>query len=122
MASILGLSGNGQIVLSGLAAYTESSRYRDHSNRQGRSHVMDSEFLKQRIDATKALIVAYEDATTALVSGGVQSYTLDTGQSRQTVTRFDLVMLNNTLDSLYNRLVTLQARLDGGSVNVRPAW
>lgn len=83
---------------------------------------MDSEFLQQRIDATKALIVAYEDAVTALVSGGVQTYTLDTGQSRQTVTRLELATLNRNIDSLYNRLATLQARLNGGSVTVRPAW
>lgn len=83
---------------------------------------MDSEFLQQRIDATKALIAAYEDAATALVSGGVQSYTIDTGQTRQTVTQVDLAALNRNIDSLYNRLATLQARLKGGSVNVRPAW
>lgn len=83
---------------------------------------MDSEFLQQRIDATKALIVAYEDAVTALVDGGVQTYTLDTGQSRQTVTRLELATLNRNIDSLYNRLATLQARLNGGSVTVRPAW
>ncbi len=83
---------------------------------------MDSEFLKQRIDATKALIVAYEDAATALTTGGVQTYTLDTGQSRQTVTRLELATLNRNIDSLYNRLATLQARLNGGSVTVRPAW
>lgn len=83
---------------------------------------MDREFLEQRIDATKALIVAYEDAATALASGGVQSYTLDTGQSRQTVTRLEIATLHRSIDSLYNRLATLQARLNGGSVNVRPAW
>ena len=71
---------------------------------------MDAEFLQGRIDATKAQIIAYEDAITALTSGGVQSYTLDTGQSRQTVTRLELSTLNNALDGLYNRLVTLQAR------------
>lgn len=83
---------------------------------------MDSEFLQQRIDATKALIAVYEDAATALVSGGVQSYTIDTGQTRQSVTQVDLAALNRNIDSLYNRLATLQARLKGGSVNVRPAW
>lgn len=83
---------------------------------------MDSEFLQQRIEATKALIVAYEDAVTALTTGGVQSYTLDTGQSRQTVTRLEIATLQRNIDSLYNRLVTLQARLNGGAVSVRPAW
>lgn len=83
---------------------------------------MDSEFLQQRIDATKAQIIAYEDAVTALSLGGVQVYSLDTGQSKQTVTRLNLGTLTQTLDSLYNRLATLQARLNGGSVLVRPAW
>lgn len=83
---------------------------------------MDAEFLQARIDATKTQIVAYEDAITALTSGGVQSYTLDTGQSRQTVTRLELSGLNDALDGLYNRLVTLQARQNGGSVIVGPAW
>jgi Mg2+ and Co2+ transporter CorA len=84
---------------------------------------MDRDFLQERIDATKAQIIAYEDAATALASGGVQSYTLDTGQSRQTVTRLDLRALQDKIDSLYNRLATLEARLNGsGTVTARPAW
>lgn len=80
---------------------------------------MDSEFLNDRITATKNMITAYEDAVLALgVAGGVQSYTLDTNQSRQTVTRADIPRLNEMLDSLYNRLCVLQARLSGGNVTV----
>lgn len=83
---------------------------------------MDSEFIQARIDATKLAIVAYEDAVLALgVAGGVQSYTLDTGQSRQTVTRADLDKLNDIINSLYNRCATLGARLNGGSILARPA-
>lgn len=83
---------------------------------------MDREFLQARIEKTKEQIVAYEDAVTALASGRVQSYSLDTGQTRQTVTRINIQSLNAALDGLYNRLVTLQARLNGGGVNVRPDW
>lgn len=84
---------------------------------------MDRAFTKERITATKALIVAYEDAVTALgTQGGVVSYTLDTGQSRQTVTRADISSLNRMLDGLYNRLATLEARLNGASITARPAW
>lgn len=83
---------------------------------------MDLTFIQGRIDATKLQIVAYEDAALAL-AGGVQSYTLDTGQSRQTVTKLDLSAIQNTIDSLYNRCATLEARLNGsGTVTVRPAW
>ena len=83
---------------------------------------MDNTYLRGRITATKALIEAYEGATTAL-AGGVQSYTLDTGQSRQTVTKLDLKDLNNMLDNLYNRLSTMEARLNGsGTVIARPGF
>jgi hypothetical protein len=83
---------------------------------------MGREFLKERITATKLQIVAYEGAVDALASG-VQSYSLNTGQSQQSVTRSNLGEINRTLDSLYNRLVTLEARLTGNGVTrIRPAW
>ena len=84
---------------------------------------MDTAFLQERIEATKAAIRAYEDAQLALATGGVQSYMLDTGQSRQTVTKLDLDHLRKTLQSLYNQLATMQARLTGGNVvTQRPCW
>ena len=84
---------------------------------------MDTTFLQERITATKALIVVYEEAITALVTNGVQRYTLDTGQSRQDVTKIDVPKLNAQLDGLYNRLATQEARLDGSGVTiVRPRW
>lgn len=83
---------------------------------------MGRDFLIERIDVTKELIVAYEDALTALGSG-VQSYSLNTGQSQQTVTRASVADINRTLEGLYNRLATMQARLTGSGVNrVIPAW
>lgn len=84
---------------------------------------MDRAFALERMTATKAIIVAYENAITSLATaGGVQSYTLDTGQDRQTVTRADIPTLNKMLDSLYNRLATLEARVYGGTTQGRPAW
>lgn len=83
---------------------------------------MSREFLKARIERTKLQIVAYEDALDALASG-VTSYSLNTGQSQQSVTRASIPDINKTLDTLYNRLVTLEARLTGNGVTrVRPAW
>ena len=82
---------------------------------------MDRSFIQGRIDATKLQIVAYEDAALAL-AGGVQSYTLDTGQSRQQVTKLDLDAIQKTIESLYNRCATLAARLNGGTLTVIPAW
>lgn len=83
---------------------------------------MDRTFVNERIIATKAEIVAFETAVTALTTGGIQQYSLDTGQSRQTVTKLDVVRLSAHLDSLYNRLATLQARLYGGAITARPDY
>lgn len=85
---------------------------------------MDPVFLKERIEQTKMLITAYEDAALAVgVNGGVQSYSLDTSQSKQTVTRADIPSLHRIIDSLYNRLAILEMRLYGGSVTIaRPSF
>lgn len=84
---------------------------------------MNATDLAARITATKALIDAFEAATLALAIGGIQSYTLDTGQTRQTVTKLDLKSIQDTLDMLYNRCAMLEARLNGGNVTIaRGAW
>lgn len=84
---------------------------------------MDVTYWVARIDATKVLIEAYENAALDLVAGNIESYTLDTGQSRQTVTRVNIASLQRVIDSLYNRLVTLEQRAYGGATAMgRPAW
>lgn len=82
---------------------------------------MDCQFLQDRIAATKALILVYEEAFSALAHGGISSYIIDTGQTKQTVTKANIATFSNTLDSLYNRLATMEARAGcGGSTYVRP--
>lgn len=84
---------------------------------------MDPAFLQQRIDAAKAQIAAYETAITAITVDNAASYTIDTGQTRQTVTKLDLVAMNNAIDSLMNRIATWEARLNGDGVSiVRPLF
>ena len=83
---------------------------------------MDTAFIQARITATKAQIEAYEAASLALAGGGVQSYKLDTGQTIQQVTKLDLEWIMPTIDTLYNRCATLEARLNGASVMAIPAW
>lgn len=83
----------------------------------------DDQWIEDRIAATKAMIIAFEDAILALSVGGLQqSYTLDTGQTRQVVTKADLGTIRNTLSSLENRLATLQARLRGSTTHVVPGF
>lgn len=80
-------------------------------------------FLQNQLTETETLITAYNAAILALTVGGQQSYSLDTGQTKQTVTNLDVTRLNNTIDSLMNRRATLKARLngDGGGI-VSPGW
>jgi len=73
----------------------------------------DRAWLDQRIQKTRRLIENYEEAIEQLALGE-QSYTIDTGQSRQTVTRAQLPSLSQTLSMLENRLATLCARRGGG--------
>ena len=84
---------------------------------------MDTAFLTERITATKALIIIYEEAASSLMTDSVQSYTLDTGQSRQVVTKMDIARINEKINGLYNQLTILQNRLNGSSTSiVRPVW
>ena len=115
LADVLGLPRKRETLLYGLGTYTMRIILFV-------ALTMNRAFIQGRIDATKLQIVAYEDAALALGSG-VQSYTLDTGQSRQQVTKLDLSMVQKTIDSLYNRCATLEARLNGsGTLTARPGW
>lgn len=75
-----------------------------------------------RLDAARALVEAYETAITSLSSGTVQSFTLDTGQTRQTVTKKDMTTLEKGLNSALNRVATLEARVCGAAGQARPGW
>ena len=75
-------------------------------------------WLQSRIDKTKTAIEAIEDAILALSTGKLQSYTIDTGQTRQTVTKKDIARLNAELDKLYLRLDWLDARLNGSGTSL----
>ena len=76
------------------------------------------EYLTLKLTKVQTQIDAIEDAIDQLSGGSIKQYTLDTGQSRQTVTRSDIAELQKTLDSLYNRLVTLETRLTGCGVSI----
>lgn len=82
----------------------------------------DAAWLADRITKTKELIIAYEDAILAL-STGAQSYTLNTGQTQQTVTKGNIASLRDTLKWLESRLANLQAdQCGGGATHVTPGF
>jgi len=82
----------------------------------------DTQWLLERIEKTKTMIVAYEDGILAL-SSGAQVYNLNTGQTQQSVTRANLASMRIQLESLENRKSTLESRLYGtGAIHARPAF
>lgn len=83
---------------------------------------LDTEWYDERIAATKEAIAAYEAGILALGTGA-QTYSLDTGQTRQTVTKANLGSMRLQLRDLYTQLDFLCHRRDGdASVRVIPAF
>jgi hypothetical protein len=82
----------------------------------------DRAFWQGRLDKKKEQLAAYDDAITAL-AGGAQTYSLDTGQTRQVVTKANLTEMRNMIAHLETEIATLQNRLGGCSTfQVRPGW
>jgi hypothetical protein len=76
--------------------------------------VFTSEFYQARISAITAQITAIETAITGLSSGTLRSYTLNTGQTTQTVTKQEIGVLRIELDKLISRLRYWDDLLNGG--------
>ena len=82
---------------------------------------MADTYLAAKKIQVEQVIDALFDTILQLSSGAVQSYTLDTGQGKQIVTREDLSNLNNQLNSYLNMRDVLCARTEGGGTfNIRP--
>lgn len=71
----------------------------------------ETTWIQARLTATKALIEAYEAAILALSTDSVQMYQLDTGQTRQMVTKANLTSMRSALSSLWTQYDSLRARL-----------
>lgn len=84
--------------------------------------MVTTSYLTERINAKKALVEAYETAVLALISGQIQSYTLDTGQTDLTVTKVNIGILNSQIDGLLNQITVMEARINGGGTIARPGW
>lgn len=83
----------------------------------------DNTFLEARITFLQTEITSFEAAITAVTSGGVQSYQLDTGQTRTLVTRYNLTEIQRRLESLYNLYrMTYAARYGTNVTRVLPSF
>jgi hypothetical protein len=81
------------------------------------------DLLESQVAPLKAKLVAMIAASTGLATGAIQSYELETGMTRQKVTKVNLDVLEAAIDSLMNTLTTLEARLRGcGAVRIIPSF
>ena len=74
-------------------------------------------FKAEQLDAVKVRIRALDAAITALATGQ-QSYMLDTGQSRQSVTKANLMELKSTLVASQEEYERLRQALGGSYATV----
>ena len=72
----------------------------------------------------KTLVFKYDEAIAALLSGHHASYQLDTGQSMQRVTRFNIKEIQEMRDVAAGKLADLAVRLrkTAGQIQALPAW
>ena len=85
------------------------------------------QFWEDELNNARRLLYEIEKAILyftqeALSSGGVQEYTIDTGQNRQTVKRSDLSSLYIRQKELLNQIAILESRVrsTGGAMRVLP--
>lgn len=82
-----------------------------------------NDFWLSRLEKKKEQLAAMDDALIAVTTGAIDSYTLDTGQSRQTVTKQNLAVLERLIERLENQIATLETRIYGcGTHTGGPAW
>jgi hypothetical protein len=75
-------------------------------------------FWCQEYERAKLEAKRLSDAIYALAVEGVQSYTLDTGQTRVTKTRFDIASLTRSRDKAINDVAVYGALCRGGGSSV----
>ena len=82
-----------------------------------------TEIILARIESIKASLAAAQDAELAILAGTVQSYSIDTGQDRQSAVKLNLTELRKYIDGLLTQLCALEARVNGGAAIIaRPHW
>jgi hypothetical protein len=83
---------------------------------------MAESFWIDQLTKAQSQAALLNDAIVFLYDNPHKSYTLDTGQSSQQVSRPDLEGLQKQYDLLLDRISTLEARCNGASQQMRPAW
>lgn len=81
----------------------------------------ENTFLEARLTENQAKLSLVDSAIAAVLSGA-QSYSLDSGQTRQTVTRASLGQLQALKTHYENEILKISRRLCGGATVAQPGW
>ena len=81
---------------------------------------MTEQFWLDQITEAKAQLTALNTAIRFLYANPHKSYTLDTGQGNQQVSRPDLQSLQDQKKGLQNEISELDTRCSGSSQQIRP--
>lgn len=84
------------------------------------SCVFDREFILEQIALLKGQLAA--NVAAMAEARKAQSYHMDTGQTRQSVTRMHISQLRRERDAILNELAIWEGYLCPGSHHIRPAW
>ena len=80
-----------------------------------------TQFEQTQIAKLEGLLNAYIDAITTLLTGA-KSYTIDTGQGRQTVEREDVAKLQENYGLVWQQYDALNARCGNGGAIQQVPW
>jgi hypothetical protein len=84
----------------------------------------DPAFWQEQLTSLRATVRALNGAILAFATSNIQNYQLDSGQTRQMVTRASLATLRDTRAELMNEIAMLEIRLGcaSGSTHVVPGF
>ena len=77
---------------------------------------------QERLTKAMTRVEELETAISSLLDGSIQSYQLDTGQTRTLVTKQQMSPMILALERAYNDVATLDARLNGSATRVVPGY
>lgn len=75
----------------------------------------DREAAEEELALLKEMLAEMRAAWRAIVVGGSQSYTINTGQTTQTVTKLNVSSMRLSIQALQNEIRMLEHQLCGGA-------
>ena len=79
--------------------------------------------LQAEFDSLREAVTAAQAARLQLLTDQITTYTIGTGQTSTTVTKFSMTRLNDLISGMLAQMIIIENRISGAGVTiVRPAW